>query len=73
MGRARRGLQRAAARREVFHLWLHFEDLVPDTGRMLAGLERVFAAARALSEQGRIEILTMRELTERVEACASSA
>jgi peptidoglycan/xylan/chitin deacetylase (PgdA/CDA1 family) len=71
--RALRGLQRAVQRREVFHLWLHFEDLVPGADRMLAGLEQVFKAAHGLRDQGRLDVLTMRELTEQVEGCASSA
>lgn len=51
---ARRGLERAVARDELFHLWLHPFNLGTD-GRLLGVLGRILAIAREL----RVEVRTM--------------
>jgi peptidoglycan/xylan/chitin deacetylase (PgdA/CDA1 family) len=71
--RALEGIERAVRRREVFHLWMHLEDLVPDTQAMFAGLDGVFAEVRRRTLAGELEPLTMGGLAERMEACAFSA
>jgi hypothetical protein len=60
--RAFLGLARAAREGSAFHLWLHAEDIVPDTGAMLAGLSRVLAEVERRRERGEIETRTMAEL-----------
>ncbi len=46
----------------VFHLWLHAEDLVPDTDLMLDGLERVLHDVERRSARAELVVRTMREL-----------
>ena len=60
--RARRGLDRAVGKGLGFHLWMHVEDLVPDTALMLAGLDCVLAEARARADRGDLALRTMAEL-----------
>lgn len=46
--RAKKGLRRAAKRREVFHLWTHPFNLAGDVQGLLKGLESIFCYARDL-------------------------
>jgi hypothetical protein len=64
--KARRGLDRAIRRGEVFHLWFHDVDLAEGTDRMLAGLDEVLAAAAADRDRGDLLILPMGEAVPRV-------
>jgi len=73
VSRALKGLARARKERRVFHLWLHCEDLVPDTGRMLGGLAEVLQRAETDARAGSLEVLNMAALAARMDRCASSA
>lgn len=57
---ALRGVRRAAARGELFHLWFHPVNMASDP-RMFTVLERVLRAAAELREQGRLRVLTMEQ------------
>ena len=71
--RALAGIEQAVERAEVFHLWMHLEDLVPGTDAMLETLDGVLGEVGRRARGGDLEVLTMRGLAERMEACASSA
>jgi peptidoglycan/xylan/chitin deacetylase (PgdA/CDA1 family) len=62
---AKRGLFRAAAQGELFHLWFHPFNLASDM-RLFDGLEEIFRCAAALRDQGRLATLTMRNTAELV-------
>ncbi len=66
--KAERGLSRCARRRGVFHLWSHPENLGVGTEAALAALERIFAAADARRSRGEIDILSMAQLSARLNA-----
>lgn len=59
--KARRGIDRAIRRGEVFHLWFHDVDLAVRPNRMLAGLDEILAAAAAARDHGDIQIVPMGE------------
>ncbi|MEM9492590.1 MAG: hypothetical protein AAGC55_25805, partial [Myxococcota bacterium] len=65
--KAERGLRRAVARRAVFHLWSHPQNLGIDTERALAGLQRVLAAADSYRRQGVLDIMSMAQLAEHLD------
>jgi peptidoglycan/xylan/chitin deacetylase (PgdA/CDA1 family) len=72
---ALRGVRRAAARGELFHLWLHPVNLASDP-RMFTVLERVLREAAELRERGRMRTLTMEQTArlvrgEEVRRCAA--
>ena len=56
------GLQDAASRGGVFHLWTHPFNLASDPEPLLAGLDEVFHAYAALRDSGLIANATMGEL-----------
>ena len=68
VARARRGIARSIAEDAVFHLWLHAEDLVPDTERMLAGLDAVLGEVAYLRQRSLIAVRTMAELATAVKS-----
>jgi peptidoglycan/xylan/chitin deacetylase (PgdA/CDA1 family) len=61
--RARRGLDHAVRRGEIFHLWFHPTDLAGRADAMLYGLRRIFEHAASLRQSGRMEFRSMRDLT----------
>jgi peptidoglycan/xylan/chitin deacetylase (PgdA/CDA1 family) len=60
------GLRRAAARRQLFHLWFHPINFAVDMEAMLACLEPVLKRASELRDRGELEVLTMGELAARL-------
>lgn len=60
------GLRRAAARRQLFHLWFHPINFAVDMEAMLACLEPVLKRASELRDRGALEVLTMGELAARL-------
>jgi hypothetical protein len=60
--RARRGLDNAVRRKEIFHLWFHPTDLVCRMDAMMDGLRRIFEHAANLREAGRLVVRPMRDL-----------
>jgi len=66
--RAVRGLERAAQRQRVFSLWTHPQNFLTDSRAALAAFGRICAAAARLREQGHLEVLTMRQVADRMDA-----
>jgi peptidoglycan/xylan/chitin deacetylase (PgdA/CDA1 family) len=62
------GLERAAQRREIFHLWFHPINFSVEMERMLKALEPALCRAAQLRDQGKLEMLTMGGLAERLDA-----
>jgi len=60
--RARRGLDRAVSRNEIFHLWFHPTDLACRVDAMMDGLRRIFEHAARLRESGQLVIRPMGDL-----------
>jgi hypothetical protein len=60
--RAKRGLDQAVRRQEIFHLWFHPTDLACRKDAMLDGLRRIFEHAANLRESGRMVVRSMRDL-----------
>jgi len=60
--RARRGLDEAVRRRQIFHLWFHPTDLAGRVDAMIGGLRRIFDRAARLRESGQLAICPMRDL-----------
>jgi len=63
--RAERGVERAVSRQDIFHVWLHAEDLVPDPDEMLAALEAVLVMVHERAARGEMVIATMAGLSGR--------
>lgn len=59
--RAKKGLETAANRNEIFHLWFHPFNLGKGTEKLLSGLEDILDYSRSLEQEDRIEILPMKE------------
>jgi Polysaccharide deacetylase len=58
------GLNRAARRNQVHHLWTHPFNLGVRTDELLFGLEKIFRHARDLCSKGRLVNLTMERFAE---------
>jgi Polysaccharide deacetylase len=61
-----RRLHQAARRRSLFHLWFHPYNITADVDRGLDTLERICAEAARLRSRGRLDMLTMGDLAERL-------
>jgi peptidoglycan/xylan/chitin deacetylase (PgdA/CDA1 family) len=57
--RAVKGLDAAAERRRVFHLWFHPTNLADEIERMFLGLRRILDHASELRADGRLDTLPM--------------
>lgn len=57
--RAVRGLEAAAARRRVFHLWFHPTNLADETDAMFEGLRRILEHGNELRRDGRLDFRPM--------------
>lgn len=68
--RAIKGLDRAAARKEIFHLWFHPTNLAFDSDAMFAGLEKILVHAAKLRDKGLLRVMTMDEIAKQAEAAA---
>ena len=60
--RALKGLDAAADKRRIFHLWFHPTNLAFETDVMFAGLRRIFERAAELRGAGDLSILPMGEI-----------
>lgn len=58
------GLNEAADKKLVYHLWLHPFNLSSDPDGLLAGLETVFKKVNELRDQGMIDCMSMGEAAE---------
>jgi peptidoglycan/xylan/chitin deacetylase (PgdA/CDA1 family) len=66
--RAIKGLEAAAARKRIFHMWFHPTNLADRIEPMFHGLREIFARARTMRERGQIDILTMSQIASRAES-----
>jgi hypothetical protein len=57
--KARFGLQAAARKSEVFHLWFHPSNFYHSTESQFQALDRILAIAAAMRDRGHIEAMTM--------------
>jgi len=64
--KAKSGLKRAVKRREVFHLWFHPSNFSYDTETQFGIFEEILKQATDLQKEGKIDILTMEHIAERV-------
>jgi peptidoglycan/xylan/chitin deacetylase (PgdA/CDA1 family) len=62
--RARKGLRAAADQKRMFHLWFHPTDVVVRNKAMIDGLRQILETASALREAGRLNILSMSQVTD---------
>lgn len=62
--RATAGLEDAARRRRVFHLWFHPTNLADRYEPMMGGLRAIFTRVRKLREAGRLDVRTMGSFAE---------
>jgi hypothetical protein len=69
--RASRGLDAAARRKKVFHLWFHPTNMVDRMDGMFLGLRTILEHASALRVAGRLDFLPMSQLVPRREMSSS--
>ncbi|MEO6391920.1 MAG: polysaccharide deacetylase [Pyrinomonadaceae bacterium] len=62
--RANKGLDAAARKRGIFHLWFHPTNLADETESMFAGLRDIFAHARNLRDRGRLDLLPLGKIVK---------
>ena len=65
--KAVKGLRRAAETGGVFHLWTHPFNLGIRTDELLTGLQRILYEAGRLRDAGRLDILPMGGIAERMD------
>lgn len=61
-------LRQAVRERSLFHLWFHPYNVTAAPDRSLAALERICRAAAKTRDQGNLDVLTMAQLTDRLNA-----
>jgi peptidoglycan/xylan/chitin deacetylase (PgdA/CDA1 family) len=62
---ARLGMEQAARKNELYHLWFHPFNL-GTSPRMFEALEQILQIASALREQGKLQILTMEQAANKI-------
>lgn len=67
VAKAVRGMRRAARRGRIFHLYTHPHNFLPQPERLLAPFEVICREAAAMRDAGELEVLTMQEVTERLD------
>jgi peptidoglycan/xylan/chitin deacetylase (PgdA/CDA1 family) len=65
--RAKKGIDRAVKKGEVFHLWFHPFNLASDPDGLLKGLDQIFRYVREKIDQGLLENCTMMEVCKKYE------
>jgi peptidoglycan/xylan/chitin deacetylase (PgdA/CDA1 family) len=70
VARARKGLDSAATRRRVFHLWFHPTNLADELERSFDGLRRVLEHASSLRASERLSVMTMCHVLETAQRAA---
>jgi peptidoglycan/xylan/chitin deacetylase (PgdA/CDA1 family) len=61
-------LRQAARRRSLFHVWFHPYNITAAADRALRGIELLAREAARLREQGRLDVVTMGALADRLTA-----
>ncbi|MFC2173858.1 hypothetical protein ACFLU6_14705 [Acidobacteriota bacterium] len=64
--RAVKGMERAALKGGLFHLWFHLEDFLESKESYFAGLRKILARAAQLRDDGKIRIMTMAQMAKEV-------
>jgi peptidoglycan/xylan/chitin deacetylase (PgdA/CDA1 family) len=64
-------LRQAARHRTLFHLWFHPYNLTAAPERAIDALDRICAAAGRLREAGRLDVVTMGQLADRLTAASA--
>lgn len=64
--KARRGIELAARRRGVFHLWTHPQNLGVGTSEGLDGLEAILRIADDYRQRGELDICSMSQLADQL-------
>ncbi|MBN6053691.1 polysaccharide deacetylase family protein, partial [Nonomuraea sp. RK-328] len=67
---ARLGLDRAARREEIYHLWFHPFNLGGDP-RMFVAMERILQEIARRRDRGEVTVMTMAQTAERILAAAA--
>jgi peptidoglycan/xylan/chitin deacetylase (PgdA/CDA1 family) len=62
-----KGLERAARRREIFHLWFHPTNMVAEMETMFSGLNEILTHVSQLRKAGVLDVMTMAEVSARFE------
>lgn len=62
--RAKKGLDKAAREKKIFHLWFHPFNIASRKEALLAGLEEILRAGAEKREKGDLDILTMSQVYE---------
>lgn len=65
--KAKKGLKRAARRKEIFHLWFHPSNFSYSTETQFRIFEKILKYAADMREKGDIDIKTMQQVTETVQ------
>ncbi len=67
--RALKGLEAAARRRRIFHLWTHPTNLADSVAPMFSGLRAILERAARLRDQGRLRVMPMQDVVARSCQC----
>jgi hypothetical protein len=68
-----KGLKRAAARKEIFHLWFHPTNMVVEMETMFSGLNEILTHVGQLRKAGVLDVMTMAQISARFEIEGSSS
>jgi len=66
--RAVKGLRRAARQHRVFSIWTHPHNFLPEPEPLLGAVDDICREAARLREAGRLEILSMQQMADRLDA-----
>lgn len=64
-------LRQAARTRSLFHLWFHPYNITADPDRALDALDRIGQAAARLRDAGKLDVLTMSQLADRLDGATA--
>ena len=63
--KARKGLEQAVRRQEIFHLWFHPSNFSFQTSTQFSIFERILSLASDMRDRGDLEVSTMGEIARR--------
>ena len=63
--KARKGLEQAVRRQEIFHLWFHPSNFSFQTSTQFSIFERILSLASDMRDRGDLEVSTMGEIAQR--------
>lgn len=68
VAKAIKGLHQACEGKSVYHLWTHPFNLGRDPDQLLNGLERIFSHVQVLRDEGKLQVMTMKEVATTLES-----